>query len=123
MVTSLTSVVPPMFIPSDFGAPIKLASSNEVITVAPVFLASSAVIPTWSPWPWVTRMASSVFGSSALGAFGLSKKGSMAMVAPPGVVITHAACPHHVAVVPPAAAGAAGAGAAGAAAGGAAGAA
>ncbi len=39
----------------------------------------------------------------------------MAMVAPPGVVMTQAACPHQVAVVPPAGVGAAeGAAAAGA---------
>src|SRR4051812_25069968 len=62
------------------------------------------------------RMASSAFGCSILGAFGLSSQGSMAIVAPPGVVMTQAACPHQVAVVPPAAVGAAdGAAAAGAA--------
>src|SRR5262245_7015517 len=50
-------------------------------------------------------MASRVFGcSSPFGATGLSSQGSMAMVAPPGVVMTHAAWPHQVAVVPPGAA-------------------
>src|SRR5436305_2930313 len=53
-------------------------------------------------------MASSDFGCSIFGAFGLSSQGSTAMVAPPGVVITQAACPHQVAVVTPAAAGVAG---------------
>src|SRR5689334_18033332 len=55
-------------------------------------------------------MASSVFGCSIFGAIGLSSHGSMAIAAPPGVVITQAACPHHVAVVADGAAGAAGAG-------------
>ena len=46
MVASLTTAVPPMFIPSELAAPIRLASSNDVITLAPVFLASSAALPT-----------------------------------------------------------------------------
>src|SRR6185312_16750703 len=65
-------------------------------------------------WPWVTRMASSALGCSIFGALGLSSQGSMAIVAPPGVVITHAACPHQVAVVPPAVGAGAGFAAAGA---------
>ena len=46
MVASLTTVLPPMFIPSELAAPIRLASSNDVITLAPVFLASSPALPT-----------------------------------------------------------------------------
>src|SRR6185312_4203404 len=117
MVASLIVVVPPMFIPSELGAPMRLASSYEVISLAPVFLASSRALPTWSKWPCVTRMASRVLGWSSFGALGLSSQGSMAMVAPPGVVMIQAAWPHQVAVVTPAGAGFSAAGAAGAAAG------
>src|SRR5580692_4689443 len=116
MVASLTTVVPPMFIPSAFCAPIRLASSYEVMTLAPVCLASSAVLPTWSKWPWVTRMASSALGCSIFGALGLSSQGSIAIVAPAGVVMMKAACPHQVATAPPGAGAAAAGAAAGAAA-------
>src|SRR6185312_12745667 len=85
MVASLIVVVPPMFIPSELGAPMRLASSYEVISLAPVFLASSRALPTWSKWPCVTRMASSVLGWSSFGALGLSSQGSMAMVAAAGL--------------------------------------
>src|SRR3954453_10165999 len=88
-----------MFMPSEFAAPIRLASSYDVITFAPVFFASSAALPTWSEWPCVTRIASSAFGCSIFGAIGLSSQGSIAIVAPPGVWMIHAAWPHQVAVV------------------------
>src|SRR6266498_2074450 len=91
--------VPPMFMPSEFAAPIRLASSYDVITLAPVFFARSAALPTWSECPWVTRIASSAFGCAIFGAIGLSSQGSIAIVAPPGVWMIHAAWPHHVAVV------------------------
>src|SRR4029079_2021899 len=70
----------------------------------------SAVLPTWSEWPCVTRMASSTFGCSILGDIGLSSHGSTAIVAPPGVVMIQAAWPHHVAVVADGPAGGAGGG-------------
>ena len=47
-------------------------------------------------------MASSFVGFSSLGAIGLSSHGSIAIVAPPGVVMIQAAWPQNVAVVPPA---------------------
>src|SRR3954452_9792802 len=88
-----------MFMPSEFAAPIRVASSYDVITFAPVFFASSAALPTWSEWPCVTRIASSALGCSIFGAIGLSSQGSIAIVAPPGVWMIHAAWPHQVAVV------------------------
>ena len=75
--------LPPAFIVSAFCRPRRVASSRVQTTLAPVFFASSTALPTWSGWPWVIRMASSAFGCSILGAFGLSSQGSIAIAAPP----------------------------------------
>src|SRR5579863_7047089 len=80
--------------------PMSSVISRVAITLAFVFLARSATPAAWSKWPWVTRMASSCLGFSIFGAIGLSNHGSMAIVAPPGVVMTQAAWPQKVAVVP-----------------------
>src|SRR5690242_15786608 len=67
-------------------------------TLAPVRAARSLTSPTWSPWPWVTRITSTLPSASRFlycgGVFGLLvRNGSITITLPVGVVSLVVACP------------------------------
>src|SRR5579875_788114 len=69
------------------------ASSVVAITGAPLRLAISIVSPTWSGWPWVSRIVVGLSSSALTAACGLPvMNGSMSTVASPSVSV-NAACP------------------------------
>ena len=79
------SAVPPRLvsIASTPSSPISPAISVMATTVAPVRLAMATVSPKWSPWPWVSRIASAATSSADAAAFGLPvRNGSMSTVVP-----------------------------------------
>src|SRR5271168_4033285 len=107
MVTSAsaTLAVPPLPMPTTLARPFDSShrlSSKMATTAGVCWRARSSASPTWSPWPWVRRMASTrgCFFSFS-GQSGLPfRKGSISSTLPEAVVMRNALWPSQVILLP-----------------------
>ena len=71
----------------------QLAISKFVTTTQPFALAISTASPTWSPWPWLTRTASTLMSAGLALAWMLPLRKGSTMILWPSASSSKQECP------------------------------